>query len=108
MGGRASTRPPGSARLRECSLKECFLAADCGPLAVSRQRKRGQQRSKNCLPYCTAPAAAGLAVSAGALVGLDAEEAVRRARDPLRLAQRRFSDLEIADLKGEPFTAWHC
>jgi hypothetical protein len=44
----------------------------------------------------------GLAVSAGGLVGLDAESACRKTRgDPLRLARRRFSRDEVEDLQGE-------
>jgi len=45
--------------------------------------------------------AAGCAVTAGAAVGLDVEEARRRTRgDPLRLAARRFSAAEAAAIQG--------
>ncbi|KAI3437852.1 hypothetical protein D9Q98_000298 [Chlorella vulgaris] len=45
----------------------------------------------------------GLAVTVEGRVGLDVESAVRRTRqDPLRLARRRFSDAEIADLQACP------
>ena len=43
----------------------------------------------------------GLAVARGCLVGLDAEKSSRlTSADPLKLARRRFSDREVAVLKG--------
>ncbi|EFN55799.1 hypothetical protein CHLNCDRAFT_145278 [Chlorella variabilis] len=45
----------------------------------------------------------GLAVTVDGLVGLDVEGSARRTRrDPLRLARRRFSETEIADLLACP------